>query len=83
MGDGARVRLVQDPWVGFMGSFVLLRDVIEHLNNRGLHFLNQVADSGNSSIWRQEWLSGNALFLEERWFEEWENYRSGLLNSHI
>jgi len=83
VGDGSSVRLGRDPWVGCPDSYALSWDLIEHLNNRGFFFLCQIVDIVNSSIWRQEWLSGDFLALEGRWQEEWRAFRTGLLNSHI
>ena len=69
--------------MGCSDSFSLSRDLLEHLNNRGFFSLRQIADNANTSIWRQEWLSVDALALEERWHDEWGAFRVGLLNSHI
>lgn len=82
VGDGTQVRF-RDPWVGCTKRFALTRELIELLNNRGLFTLNQIVDQESSSLWRQAWLKGDVLQLEERWLGEWENFISNLQNSNI
>lgn len=66
-----------------MNTFSLSRDLLEHLNNKGLFSLSQIVDNANSSIWRKEWFSWEALALDERYHDEWGAFHAGLLNSHI
>lgn len=70
VGDGVHVRLGRDPWVGCSENYVLSQDLIAYLNDRSFLTLNQVVNYRNSSLWRQGWLSGTDLHLEERWLEE-------------
>ena len=83
VGDGSRVRLGRDPWVGCTARFTLSHDLLAFLNDRGFLNLNQVADHRITSIWRQGWLSGTDLHLEERWKEEWRLFCLDLQNSSV
>ena len=83
IGNGTRVRLGRDLWVGCSGRYALSGDLIAFFNNRGLLCLNYIVDPVNSSIWKQQWRSGNALQLEARWMGEWENYILDLQNSNV
>ena len=83
VGDGSRVRVGCDPWVGCSARFALSPDLIFFLNDWGLHYLNQVANPRTTSIWRQGWLSGADLLLEERWMEEWSLFVLDLQNSSV
>lgn len=53
VGNGEKIRLGLDPWVGCNARYALSREVITHINSRGCFCLNQIEKEGQSTIWQQ------------------------------
>lgn len=83
IGNGVRVKIGKDPWVGCNDNFALPPDLIQHLDRRGLRFLSQVEKPGHSSIWGQAWKNGEELELDPRWWNDWNTFTQELFRSNV
>jgi len=63
IGNGRRVRIGIDPWVGCGGAHVLPEVLRVHLEIRGFCFIADIGDPGNSTLWHQGWVSAQRLEL--------------------
>jgi hypothetical protein len=55
MGNGMRVNIGVDPWVGRSDSYTPPKEVIEISHQRGIYYLAQEFVHLTSFIWLQEW----------------------------
>eukprot|EP01018_Ginkgo_biloba_P031210 Gb_14160 [translate_table: standard] len=78
-----RVRLGEDPWVGYGGSFRLSKGVLQCLQERGLFNLSQATNMGLSTVWRKEWKSTNLIGLVDEAMEESEAFVNCFRSSHV
>lgn len=53
VGDGTSVRIGLDPGLRSGIQHILPPNIRERLEEQGIQYLNQVADPGHSTIWRQ------------------------------
>ena len=60
VGNGEKIRLGQDPWVGCNEGYALSREIINHLKSRGVYSLSQIEKVGQSKIWDQAWKLGGS-----------------------
>eukprot|EP00253_Pinus_taeda_P016010 PITA_16010 len=82
IGNGEKVRIGKDPWVGCNGNYALSPDLILQLEGKDLRFLSQVEKPSFSTIWGQAWKNGAELELEQRWWNEWNVFTQELLRSN-
>ena len=83
IGNGEKVKIGKDPWVGCNGNYALSPELIQHLEGKDIRFLSQVEKLGFSSIWGQAWKNGEELDLEQRWWNEWNGFTQELHRSNI
>ena len=73
IGNGTRVRIGLDPWVGNRQNYKFTIKTIEKLHEEGHCFINQVENLDLSMIWQQKWKS-TCISLEGRDAIHWESY---------
>eukprot|EP00253_Pinus_taeda_P035974 PITA_35974 len=83
IGNGEKLRIGKDPWVGCNEKFALSPGLIRHLESKGIFSLCQVEKIGFSSIWGQAWKSGEELGLRPVWWNEWKVYTEELARSNV
>lgn len=64
IGNGKKVRIGIDPWVGCRAEHELPRELVTTLNDHGILYLNQVAYEEGSSFWNQGWKLAEQLHLD-------------------
>ena len=74
IGNGRRVRLGIDPWVGCGRDRVLPEEMRLHLVTRGCLFITDIEDQENSSLWHQGWISAQRLDIHDDLQEAWEGF---------
>lgn len=65
IGDGRRLRVEEDPWVGCVGRHLLSSQTVAALRARGINFLSQLAEPVQERPWVQSWRTVNSLGLPE------------------
>eukprot|EP00253_Pinus_taeda_P031398 PITA_31398 len=83
IGNGEKVKIGKDPWVGCNGNYALSPDLVQHTEEKGLRFLSQVEKPGLSTIWGQAWKNGEELDLEQRWWIDWNAFTHELFRSNV
>jgi len=83
INDGHLARIGLDPWIGSGGRHLLSRELIQHLHSHEIIVLANIADPLNSTILAQRWKSAHQLNLPQCWHQEWNDYTTNLLESHI
>ena len=83
VGNGEKVQVGRDPWLGSEQQHVLPDEVINALALRGITTLNQLADQRLEDPWIQHWKSAYLLGLGEPEAAFLENYIRGLQSAHI
>jgi len=83
VGNGARVKIGRDPWLGCERQHILPADVINALAIRGIHTLDQLAVQRPEEHWLQHWKSADMLGLGDPEAGYLENYIRGLHSAHI
>eukprot|EP00253_Pinus_taeda_P028145 PITA_28145 len=83
IGNGEKVKIGKDPWVGCNGNYALSPDLVQHMEEKGLRFLSQVEKPGFSTIWGQAWKNGEELDLEQRWWIDWNAFTQELFRSNV
>eukprot|EP00253_Pinus_taeda_P033161 PITA_33161 len=63
--------------------YALSPELVQQLEDKGLHYLIQVANPGSSSIWGQAWKNGEELDLEQRWWNEWSVFTQERFRSNV
>jgi len=69
--------------LGCIKGYSLSLGIINYLESRGIHRINQIENDGYSTIWDQAWLSGTDLNLDQQWMEEWHNNTKELSRSNF
>jgi len=54
VGDGSKVILGEDLWVGYTENYSMARDMVGALRERGCFYLSQIVDPLNLSIFSHE-----------------------------
>ena len=70
IGNGRMVRIGIDPWVGCGRAGVLLEALRLYLATRAFHFIADIEDKENSSLWHQGWISAQGLDIQNDMPEE-------------
>jgi len=70
VGNGEKLRIEIDPWVGCNEDFTLSREVMDSFRIQGVQFLNQFARKDLSTNWYQGWKTMEDLQLVPPWEEE-------------
>ena len=83
VGNGEKVQVGRDPWLGSEQMHVFPEEVINTLALRGITTLNQLADERPEDPWTQHWKSADLLGLGEHEMPFYENYIRGLQLAHI
>jgi hypothetical protein len=83
VGNGGRVKVRIDPWVGFGEAFRLSENIVNSLHEIGFFTLGQVIDLYHSTIWIQEWKPIDDISLHDEEVQEWMGYISFLKASHV
>ena len=83
VGNGEKLQVGRDPWVGSEHQHFLPVEVINTLALRGIHNLSQLADERPADPWIQHWKSAYMLGLGEPEAAILENYIRGLQLAHI
>lgn len=83
VGNGEKLRIGIDPWVGWRENFRLPPELIEFININGRITLNQVADNDCSSFSAQGWANANQLNLPIEFTGQWQTYTAALNVSHV
>ena len=52
---------------------ILLKNLINHLNGKGIVFVKQVVEIEEASIMQQEWKFVESVGLNQRWKIEWDH----------
>ena len=82
VGNGLRVRLGANPWMGSKGKHLLSDHLLFTLKPKGLGSLNSLADQ-SSTIWAQGWKSATTLDLNIEESTKLERYLIALKTSQI
>lgn len=61
VGNGTRMMQGEDPRVGCGESYVLRRNLVFSLRDRGIIFLSQVANPNSTTVLRQGWMTSDKL----------------------
>jgi len=83
IGNGNSVRIGIDPSTGSGNSHLLLVELIQHLNNRGIKFPGQIGDHQNTTFHTQDWLTNPQWLIPNEWSRIWQDYLQTLIESHI
>eukprot|EP01018_Ginkgo_biloba_P011241 Gb_34296 [translate_table: standard] len=83
VGNGSRVCIGLDPWVGSGSGYRLFENLINLLHEKGIFFLHRAADPDLTIVWSQEWKFAIALGLSGREEEDWDLYLYSLKRSHV
>ena len=83
VGNGERVRVGSNPWVGSGEDYKLLENLIASLQVKGIYNLAQATFSEFSSIWHQQWKKSDFLGLDSVEGELWEAYKTKLKVSYV
>ena len=73
VGNGEKVLVGKDPWLGSEQMHVLPEEVINTLALRGISTLDQLADERPVDPWIQHWKSAKLLGLGEHDMPYFEN----------
>jgi len=63
VGNGEKLRIGIDPWVGCNEGFILSREIMDSLHTQGFEFLNRIAREDLSTNWHQGWKTWEDLQL--------------------
>jgi len=83
VGDGRKLRVGLDPWVGSGRDHILPLAIRTILEDQGFFFLSSIADPGTSTIWHQGWINGRELGLSMVQQVSWDTYISALRLAQI
>ena len=83
VGNGEKLQVGRNPWVGSEQQHFLPVEVINTLALRGILTLSQLANERPADPWIQHWKSAEQLGLGEQEVLFYENYIRGLQTSHI
>ena len=83
IGNGRMVRIGIDPWVGCGGDRVLPEELRLHLEARGCHYIADIEDQENSSLWHQGWISAQRLEIYADLQVIWGGYIRRLRVSNV
>jgi len=83
VGNGERVCIGVDPWVGSGEGYILLENLINILYENGIIFISNVSLSELTTIWHEEWKFIEMLDINVREGELWEVYITNLRSSHL
>lgn len=64
IGNGDKVRIGADPWIGCAALYRLPVAMIETLHNKGVFTIAGAADPIQTSLWHQGWKSAHHLGLQ-------------------
>jgi hypothetical protein len=64
VGRGNKVRLGEDPWVGYGVSYRLSENLVQIIRVKGYYKLCQVVDRDLTTIWKHEWKDVGIIGLE-------------------
>ena len=64
MGNGRKLRVGEDPWMGSSLQHLLPRCTVEALRQQGITFLSHLADPVRRRLGIQSWLQASSLGLE-------------------
>lgn len=64
VGNGRKLQIGEDPWLGCKRQHILLDHTIHELRKKGFYMLNQLPDPLRSIPWGQAWKSNLSLGLE-------------------
>ena len=83
VGNGEKLQVGRDPWMGSEQQHVLTENVINALALRSILTLNQLVEERPEDPWIQHWKSANMLGLGEPVAAFLDNYIRGLQLEHI
>jgi len=83
VGNGEKLKIGKDPWIGSELHHVLPGHVIHSLRQRGIVYLSQLSDPRPEDPWIQHWRRAHSLGLEPHVAEPLENYIRDLVRAHI
>ena len=83
VGDGRKVRIGADPWIGSAQNHILPQPLIQIIHQKGYFHINQIADPISTNIWHQGWRKSHDLELPEQWASLWDQYILALQSSHF
>jgi len=83
VGNGGRLRIGEDPWVGCEQQHILPRPLIEQLRDRGIFYLSQLVVPNLDRPWAQSWRHVDSLGLEDQDARELDRYIRELSLAHI
>lgn len=66
VGNGEKLLVGRDPWMGCTQEHLLPGYVVEALRRRGIFTLNQLAAPRPEEMWFQTWRRANTLGLQEQ-----------------
>ena len=83
VGNGVKVRIGADPWVGSGEERILSEELVVTLQNKGIHYLAQTADPISTTICKQGCKSEVDLRLSEREGERCKEYVAQFQKNNI
>ena len=83
VGNGEKVLIGRDPWLGCTHQHILPIDVVEDLEHLGLTTLNQLAVPRPDEPWNQYWRRANSLGLGDRETAFLDQYVRELVRANI
>jgi len=83
VGNGQKLLIGRDPWMGCTQNHTLPDDVIEALRRRGIVSLCQLAVPRPDGVWHQSWRRADSLGLADQEKVYVEAYIRSLIQSNI
>ena len=83
VGDGNKVRLGDEPWIGICGAHMLPLAIKEGLRDQGLVMLGEIGDVVNSTPFRQAWIQVEDIGFMDQEKKLWKGNVKSLQVSHV
>jgi len=83
VGNGQKLMIGRDPWMGSTQNHILPDGVVEALRRRGIVFLSHLAVPRPVGVWHQRWRRADSLGLADQEKEYVEAYIRTLIHSNI
>lgn len=83
IGNGSKLRISEDPWMGVNANFRLSNALLEVLHNQGIFHLKDAVFQMDRNQWIQGWETAERSNLQRELAEEWNQYIKLLSHSAI
>ena len=83
IGNGRKLRVGEDPWVGSNQEHILREGVIRELRIRGIYYLYQLSTPLQEFHWEQTWIWATELGIPDRECRDLGGYLEAVEHAQI